>query len=122
MAGRPGSLIDQIARAAESQQDQLLGILFRSIDHVTEATGNKVDGGGRPFIDSFCEMLEKLDLQFDDNGQIAEGTRLVIHPETYARIKADPENWTPEAEARVQAILARKFEEFRARQRNRRVS
>ncbi len=120
-SGRPESLVAQIAVAAEQQRRALLTYFFASLDTVTSAAGTAISAAGRPFIDAFCEMLESMELSFDEEGQLAPGYQFVLHPDTYARLAPQVAAWTPDEDARVEAVLQRKREEFRARQRRRRL-
>ena len=75
--------------------------------------------GGKPLsVNSLFEVLEKIDIDFDEAGNPNE-LGVVVHPERFSsisrvisQVKADP---------RYQAIIERKREEWYAREGNRKL-
>lgn len=93
--------------------------LIQSISDVTDRTGNVMDAqGGPPTPDLILDLLEKMSISFDDEGNPQMPT-LYAHPEMVDRLLETP--YTEEHERRRQAILARKKEEFFAKKRTRRL-
>jgi hypothetical protein len=64
-------------------------------------------------------MFEKIDLQFDQEGRIAQ--QLHLNPVDYEKWKKGWEEMTPEQHAKLDALIERKRQEFNARRRNRRL-
>lgn len=82
---------------------------------VSEEYGNVIEGGGRDFFDVFADALETIDLAFDEQGH--PNLTIVMHPDQMDKLR-DKEP-TPEQEARLNAILERRREEWRASRRRR---
>lgn len=107
-----------VGMAAEFR-DQVTGQLSRALGDVTNATGNTVDGGGRPLShDLIFDALERVEIDFDD-----EGTPLLpdlmMNPKTAdALARLEP---TPEQRRRRDDILARKRAAHDAEKRTRRL-
>lgn len=117
--GKLEALLVSLDQAAEEYSEQFGRHFYGQLSRITEATGNVVDAAGRPFFDSLYEMYEKIDLQFDEEGRIAQ--ELHLNP-------ADVEKWqkgwaemTPEQHTKLAALVERKRQEFNARRRDRRL-
>jgi hypothetical protein len=117
--GNLEDLLVSLDQAANEYSEQFGKHFYEQLSRITEATGNVVNAAGRPFFDSLYEMYEKIDLQFDEEGRIAQ--ELHLNP-------ADVEKWqkgwaemTPEQHAKLAALVERKRQEFNARRRNRRL-
>lgn len=107
----PREIGEQLAAGVEQR-------LFETISEAVESVGNVVDGGGRPFsADMFIEMLETMELSFDEDGDWQPPT-LVAHPDTLQKIKVqlDLIDTDPHIKARVETIVNRQREEWRARE------
>jgi hypothetical protein len=94
--------------------------MYDHVSKVTELTGNVVDAAGTPInADSFLDMIEKLEISFDEDGK-------PILPS----ITADPKvvkklseiKFTKEQEERQNRIFETKKREFYAKKRYRRLS
>jgi hypothetical protein len=109
-----------VVELTEQSQKQMAIHTFQRMGELTEATGNTVDAGGKPLsYDVFLDLLERMQLEFDEKGDPILPT-VWGHPATIERFKAlQP---TPEHSAREAAILARKKAEFDAAKRTRRLS
>jgi hypothetical protein len=98
------------------------GIVKGMVEHIsqiTERTGNLVDAGGRPFsFDVYMETLETMEINFDEDGNPT--FQILTSPEQAARMAALPP-WTPDEQARYDALMARKRKEFEARKKTRRM-
>ena len=109
--------------SADTLGDAKGGALVRGmVEHlgqITEQTGNSLDAGGRPFShDLFFEMLDAMDIDFDDDGQAQ--LQILTTPETGTKIAALPPP-TPEQQAHFDALMARKRQEHEGRRRTRRM-
>ena len=82
--------IDAIIGALDGATTQLLDSImprfYESLERITAATGNVVDGSGKTFFESFCEMLETVELTFDNDGKISDGFTLITNPSTAENI------------------------------------
>jgi len=93
---------------------------FKSIGEITDAVGTSLNAEGKPFsFDLLNDMLEKLDIEFDEEGEPVLPT-LVMHPMMAERIVNM--NPTPEQEKRHAEIMERKRAEYYAKKRTRRLS
>ena len=119
----PEMVNDMINNAAEEIAAQQAGIIYKKIDKYAEEDGTVVSSDGEPFsIDKYFELLEKIDIDFDEAGNL-EGVAFVANPKAYPLIVdvlsqglAKPEN-----KRRYQQIIERKREEFRVRENNRKL-
>lgn len=95
---------------------------FGVINQATEESGNVVDGRGRPFShELILEVLEKMQIDFDEDGN-PEMPTMVVSPTLRPRVQQlIAEQDDPKIAAQFDAIIARKREEFRAREADRRL-
>jgi len=100
---------------ADNTGGQMVRAFLELVSDVSEEHGNVIDGGGRDFVDVFAESLETIDITFDDDGR--PNLTIVMHPDLMDKtIDKKP---TPEQEARLNATLERRREEWRASRRRR---
>lgn len=93
---------------------------FRQMEEITNATGNTVDAGGKPFsCDLLNDMLETIQVSFDEHGKPVLPT-MIVNPVIYSKVKDIKP--TAEQEQRMSDILARKKAEYNAQKRTRRLS
>jgi hypothetical protein len=117
--GNLSALLAALDAAAEMQERAMAATLFSGITQITEYTGNQVDAGGRPISwDLITDGLEKMEISFDENDQM--DLTIVMHPDTLKKLE-DLGPPTPEQEARHNAVMAVKLEEWKARKRQRRL-
>jgi hypothetical protein len=94
--------------------------LTEQLDASLEASGQTVDGRGQPLSwDLLLDAFESMEWSFDKNGNPV-GKSLVVAPEMAERLSALPEP-TPAQDARYEAIMARKREDFLARRGHRQL-
>jgi hypothetical protein len=84
-----------------------------------------VDAAGRPFPEVFLEMLEKMDLSFDDNGTWQEPEFVPPHPnpQLIARLIAGRKRFDnePILKEKLDALLTRKRQDWNDREANRKL-
>jgi hypothetical protein len=119
VSGDLGTLLAAFDAAADEQAKAFSTALFSGMDQLTEHTGNRVDAGGKPISwDLITDTLETMDIGFDENGKM--DLTLVMHPDTVTKLeKLGPP--TPEQQARYDAVLETKRQEWQARKRERRL-
>lgn len=100
---------------ADSMGGQMVRGMLEHISAVTEEYGNTVDATGRDFADAFADSLETMDISFDEEG--LPNITIVMHPDQVEKLRENPP--TPEQEARIDAILSRRREEWLASRRRR---
>lgn len=99
----------------DSMGGQMVRGMLEHISAVTDEYGNTIDAGGRDFFDVFAETLETIDMTFDDEGR--PNLTIVMHPDQMEKLR--DKHPTPEQEARLDAILQRRKEEWLASRRRR---
>jgi hypothetical protein len=118
IAGDLGELHAEICSIARQQLEQTMRAFFALIDEVTQQTGNVVDAHGDA-AEGLLEMLEKMDIAFDDDGN--PHLQMIASPETAERIRAQLEAFTPDQMQRLVAIINSKREQHCASRRRRRL-
>lgn len=100
---------------ADSMGGQTVRAIFEHVSAVSEEYGNAVDVTGRALADAFADSLEDMDISFDEEG--LPKLTIVMHPDQVEKLREHPP--TPEQEARINAILTRRREEWLASRRRR---
>jgi len=121
-AGDADALLVALDDAAEEYHEGLSKAFYGGMERLTEGTGLQVDAAGRPFFDSYYEMLEKVEIPFEYDGSISDSWVLVASPETAEVIEKARAAFTPEQQAKLDALIDRKRSEALARRRTRRLS
>ncbi len=105
-AGDSDPLIETLVDAAKKIKSEMTRRAFERMDEIAEQEGMKIDARGRPFsADLFVEMLEKLDIEFDESGN-AIMPSVVLHPSEMEKFAAALD--TDEARQKIAAVLERK--------------
>lgn len=97
---------------------QLKKYFFEVFSKTTEAVGNVVDASGMNVNDAQIEMLNKLEMRFDKDGN--HNYEFIVHPETAKKLMENPP--TPEQMQRWEEAMNAKREEYYAQKRTRRLS
>lgn len=100
---------------ADAMGGQMVRGMLEHISAVTEEYGNTLDASGRDFFDVFADALETIDTTFDEEGR--PNLTIVMHPDQMEKLR--DRQPTPEQEARLNAILDRRREEWLASRRRR---
>ncbi|GGN07647.1 hypothetical protein GCM10009721_39160 [Terrabacter tumescens] len=103
---------------AEGTGAQMVKGFFELISQVSEDHGNVIQATDRDFFDVYADAMEKIELEFDAEGNPT--TTIFMHPDLLEKLK--DKKPTPEQEARLNAILERRREEWRAARRRRDLS
>lgn len=109
-------LAEQLAEAEEK-------MMFAKISDAAEAVGNTVSAGGDFRPEHFFDMLSKIQMEFDPETGQPTGHSFVMHPDTAAKIIPKMKAWEsdPAFVAEHERILAKKREEWRAREDRRKL-
>lgn len=110
--------ITKLDDAAREMASQISSHAFATINEAVDKVGNVVDAKGKPFSpEAIFEVLEKIQLDFDEDGKHKEIT-VVIPPalsdrarETLVQLHSDPK-----LSLRYQELIEKKREEWRARE------
>ena len=116
IAGSIESLLLLIDSASEELSEGLAKALFASLKTVTDATGNIVDAKGKSVFDAVIEMMETIELDLNDDGELALPS-LWMNPKAMENLPTP----TPEQEARIEEVKNERLEELLARRRSRRL-
>ena len=116
-------VLDKINRAAEEMASKMAKLFYERLTKSADEVGNVISAGGEPFsIDLFFEMLEKIHVDFDEEGNPSQ-LMSTVSPKLFPSIakvisqaKTDPAN-----DRRYQTIIERKREEWRVRESNRKL-
>jgi len=123
IAKGPMAFIENVYNTAEEIKKQKAKLVFEKLKEVTDKTGNVVNGKGQPFtFDLFIEMLEKIWIDFDDQGKPLLPT-VVVSPELGAKLKEKLPEWesNPEYKERFEDLIERKRKEWNDRESNRKL-
>lgn len=93
-------------------------MLLEMVSRTTDAVGNTIDAHGRNFWDAYVEMIQKTEMDFNDDG--THNLQMVLHPETAKRLRDNPP--TEEQKARIEAAINAKRKEYFERRPKRKLS
>jgi hypothetical protein len=109
---------EKLDAAAHEMAAQMSEHLFNILGEAVERVGNKVDGKGKPLgPEAFLEMLDKLQLEFKDDGT-HENLSIIIPPNLMekAHVTAEQLQNDPAYRKRYEEIITNKRREWRARE------
>ena len=109
------AFLSQIYETADDFGGQLVSGMFEHISELCDQSGQTVNASGRDIFDAMIEVLEKLDVEFDEEGN--HNLTLVLHPNTAKQLVGKKP--TPEQEEKLKMLMERKREEDRASRRRR---
>lgn len=119
--GDLGTVLDAIDDAAGQQAEQLARQVLERIGAMADASGQTISAGGTPIShELILAAMEKIDIDFDDDGKPIMPA-MVVHPKIGEAIRKLPTP-TPEQNAAWEAMIERKRQAFLARRRTRRIS
>jgi hypothetical protein len=117
--GRLDELLRALDALGDEQAHAITPVMFDRLRQLTAATGNQVDVAGRELTHELIfEVLDKLDIAFDDQGQ-AQLT-LGASPDVIAKLQALPEMSAGQQKT-FDDLIARKRAQFEATRRQRRL-
>jgi hypothetical protein len=116
--------LDALAEQADAMADERLSIVmphfFKVFERTCDAAGTGTDARGKPFsFELYLAGLEKIELQFDRDGQPILPT-LVVHPTMAKQMESLPPP-TEEQQRAYNDLIERKRREFNARRRYRKL-
>lgn len=113
--------IVELYEMGEKVQNQPGMQLTKSIIQSTEATGNVLNSGGRPLSwDLILELIDAVELEFDDSGMMIGKPTVMLNPADAKRLYEQPV--PSDFESRLQEILERKRGQSLDSKRSRRLS
>ena len=119
----PEMFHERANRAAIEMAGKMKKSAYEQIERSAEEVGNVISAGGKPFsIDMYFEMLEKIEIDFDEAGNPSL-PMCAVSPKLWpsvakiiSKAKDDPEN-----DRRFKEIIEQKREEWRVRESNRKL-
>jgi hypothetical protein len=97
--------------------------IYAEIARVTNQVGNSLNAQGQPLSkELFLQMFEKVDMDFDENGNW-NPPAIIMAPELWEAKKDEMKSWEndPDFQSKHSAIIARKKEEWRDRENRRKL-
>ena len=121
------SVEQRIARlddAAREMAEQISSHAFSTINDAVDKVGNVVDAKGKPFnAEAVFEVLDKIQMDFDEDGVKHKEITVVIPPALTTRVKETMEHihQDPILSNRYKEIIDKKRMEWRAREASRKL-
>jgi hypothetical protein len=115
VAGRFDEIHTAVAQAASDLESSIIPQMLDHISQLCEASGNVLAAGDR-FWDATLEMLETIDISFDEDGNPSLPS-IAMHPDTAEKVGNPPDGY----EARFNEVLHRRRDEWLAGRRTRRL-
>ena len=115
-------LIAKIESIAEELARQTSKDGFKKIEEELSKVGNFVNAAGRPVSEEvFFEMLEKMDMTFDDDGN--PNITFIVHPDMGEHLRRLSEKWGADAkfQERYKGLMRAKREAWLDRENNRKL-
>ena len=112
--------LENVAKELSSQQSKMI---LEHLNQITAKTGNVVDAGGQAINpDLILQMLEKMEMDFSEDGQPRLPT-LVGSPEYYERLKEKMPEWEKDEHynRKFNELIERKRQEWHDRESHRKL-
>jgi len=115
------SLLNKLELSAEEISKGQAKLVYDNINRVVEEVGNVVNAKGRSFSpDIILEMLEKIQVEFDDHGNPFMPS-IVVNPKTANEINLEQVLLNSDTDPRFNELMDKKREEWRDREASRRL-
>lgn len=117
-------IIKRIDATAKEFADKMERGIFSTIAQATKEAGTDIDYGGKPFsFETLLTALDTISIDFDEETKQPDMPALFIGPELYEKIKDKLPEWekNEEYKKRWDEVLKRKYEEWYARESNRKL-
>jgi hypothetical protein len=118
LAGNFGALTRAVQARADDEGEKLEQWVMDNVRRSAAAVGNIVAGSGRVSHEAILDALEKVEVSFLPTGEIRD-LALYVNPNDALKLRQQP--MTHEQQARFEAIMRKKWEDWSARQSRRRV-
>ena len=119
----PEAFKDGLDRTAAELREQQSKLIFERMNEITQKTGNAVDAKGQPLShDLLLQTLEKMQIDFDEDGQPLMPT-LVVSPGQYEEFKKKIVEWEkdPKCQENYNKLIESKRKEWDDRESNRKL-
>ncbi len=112
--------LEKVANELRSQQSQMI---FEHLNQITDKTGNIVDAEGQAINpDLLLQMLEKIEIDFSEDGQPRLPT-LMVSPEQGEKLREKMPEWEKDKhyKRRFDELIERKRQEWHDRESHRKL-
>lgn len=119
----PACLNGEIDRIVQKLADQQISAMLERVRESTRRTGNLVSTGGQGFdSEHFLSLLEKIEIDFDDDGR-HNTLSFVVPPGLQNQLQAKMGEWMKDASFRNKhdEIISKKRQEWNDRESNRKL-
>ena len=119
----PDKIREKLDKIADEMARQMSQNMFAEISRVTKEVGNEVNAEGQPLTQGlFLKMLEKMDMDFDDNGNWNPPT-IIMHPDLWEAKKNELKSWETDEVflTKQKLIIEKKKEEWHDRENHRKL-
>jgi hypothetical protein len=105
-------------KAGQDLADEMEKMVVDGIGTITQATGNVIDAGGELTFEKLYQLMDSMEWGLTDEGELSMPS-FILNPSLLEKLKTLE---TPETQAAMEDLRARKYEEALARRRRRRLS
>jgi len=120
IAQGPAYLVELFANATVEAQKEASKMVYDHIEDSSKEAGTTLDAGGKPLdLDMYLQMLERLEIPFDEDGKAHLPTLATSSVEILRRVQKWNED--PESLSKIEAVLEKKRTEWRDRESNRKL-
>ncbi len=119
----PLALQEGLEKVAEELRSQQSKMIFEHLSQSTDRTGNVVDAGGQAINpDLILQMLEKMEIDFSEDGQPRLPT-LVVPPEQGEKLREKMLEWEKDEcyNRKFNELIERKRQEWHDRESHRKL-
>lgn len=117
-------IVQRIDAAAQELSGQMARAMFTAIEQSSKEAGTEIDHGGKPFSpEVLFEALEKMSIDFDEETGQPLMPSFVVSPKLAAKIRGKLPEWEKNEgyKKRHADIMKRKYQEWYARESNRKL-
>ncbi len=119
----PERIREMLDAVAEDTAQKMSHMIIKEIQDATEQVGNAINAKGRPLTkEIFLEMLDKIETEFDENGEW-HPPALIVHPDFWKANEEKFKEWDQDQELtdRRTEIINKKREAWYAREASRKL-
>lgn len=119
----PWSIIFHLEEHSKNILKQKSELFFKTMDDATKKSGNRINARGKKFsFELFLELLEKITIDFDDDGN-PKLPELIVGPELMLKLKLMIPEWESNEEytKKFEQIIKKKRQEWNDSESNRKL-
>jgi hypothetical protein len=120
-----GEINTLLIEVAEDMARKIERSALEKVGQILEDSGNTIVESGPLGPESFLRSLEVMQVDFDDVRERPHIPQIVLHPDTFARLKEQTDRMSKEElsaiDRRREEILNKKYDEYVSRENNRKL-